>query len=247
MAAPKNQLRLFTKPRKSRKGAKRGGKSGANGGAKSGGVKLLRGRRPKGWSPESGKPRPPKGLPHLRREGVPAKCPVHVTLRVLPHVWNLRSKRAWGIISAAVAGSQSRFGFQVVMFTLMGNHLHLVCEAQDRLALAKGVRSLEIRAAMRLNRMMGTRGRVFSDRYGSRVLRSATEVARVVSYVRNQYQHHFEPRGSRVAQAMAAGWRDPYSRSGFERADVEEGVVRPPRTTLLARDWKFVRVKDRAG
>jgi REP element-mobilizing transposase RayT len=208
---------------------------------------VLRGRRPKGWTPESGMPRPPKGLPHLQREGVPAKCPVHVTLRVRGHVWNLRTKRAWEIVSGAVAASQKKFGFRVVMFTVMGNHLHLVCEAQDRQALAKGVQALEIRIAMRLNRMMGASGAVFLDRYCSRVLRSATEVARVVAYVRNQYQHHFEPQGGRVAKAMADGWRDPYSRSGLEVADVEEGVIRPPRTSLLAREWKFVRLKSRAG
>jgi REP element-mobilizing transposase RayT len=235
MGTTKSQLRLFARPRKSRKDAKKAA------------VKLLRGRRPKGWTPESPDPRPAKGLPHLRREGVPAKCPVHVTLRVRPHVWNLRTKRAWSIIAGAVAGCQTKFGFRVVMFTVMGNHLHLVCEAQDRVALAKGVQSLEIRIAMRLNRLMKASGRVFSDRYCSRVLRSATEVARVVAYVRNQYRHHFDVGGTCVAQAMAAGWRDPYSRSGLEAADVTEGVIRPPRTTLLARDWKYVRLKGGAG
>jgi REP element-mobilizing transposase RayT len=177
-------------------------------------------------------------MSHLRREAVPAKCPVHITLRVRRHVMNLRTRRAWEVVAAAVAASQQKFGFQVVLFTVMGNHLHLICEAQDRRALAKGVQALEIRIAMRLNRMMGTKGAVFSDRYHAEVLRSATQVAHTVAYVRNQYRHHFPD-----AARPLGRFRDPYSRSGFQQQDLVEGLVRPPRTTLLAHDWKFVRTK----
>ena len=34
------------------------------------------------------------GVPHVRRPPLSPHHPAHVTLRVLPHVWNLRSRRA---------------------------------------------------------------------------------------------------------------------------------------------------------
>jgi putative transposase len=220
-----SQLKLFAKPRKL-PGRDRGG------------------RPPKGWNPRSGEPRPPKGVSHLRREAVSARHPVNITLRVKPHVWNLRTKRAWEVVSWAVAASQNGVQFRIAMFVVMGNHLHLICEAADRGALSKGVQALEIRIAMRLNRLMGTKGAVFADRYYAHVLRSASEVARAVAYLVNQYRHHFQPVGAALARVNSSRWKDPFFRSGLEPGDVAEGLVVPPRTTLLARTWRFVRLPE---
>ncbi len=41
------------------------------------------------------------GVSHHGRDDVTRETPVHVTLRVLPHVWNLRSRRALDAIDAA--------------------------------------------------------------------------------------------------------------------------------------------------
>ena len=61
--------------------------------------------------------------------------PLHVTLRMAPHVYNLRSRRAFRVITAALRISSDRFNVRVVEFSVQGNHIHLVVEAPDRRAL----------------------------------------------------------------------------------------------------------------
>src|SRR5439155_1867394 len=60
-------------------------------------------RKPRRGKAKGG--RPPKngvkaGVSHLRRPVLNGqRHPVHVTLRMLPHVWNLRSRRCFGAIA----------------------------------------------------------------------------------------------------------------------------------------------------
>ena len=76
-------------------------------------------------------------------------------------------------------------------FSVQGNHLHLVAEADDRGAMTQGMRALLIRVAKRLNAVMRTRGGVYADRFHERVLRSPSEVRNVVRYVLANHEHHF--------------------------------------------------------
>ncbi len=48
-----------------------------------------------------------------------------------------------------------RGDFRVVDFTILGNHVHLIAEADGTSALANGVRALSTRLARGLNRMDG--------------------------------------------------------------------------------------------
>jgi REP element-mobilizing transposase RayT len=124
-----------------------------------------------------GGPRPGAG-PKLRRER-PAVShrpradlrpwqPVHVTLRLADHVWNLRSQRSFAILHRAVEGVRRRSDYRIVHITILGNHVHLLAEAESASALACGMRALTIRVARGLNRMMGRSGPVFEDRYFAR-------------------------------------------------------------------------------
>ena len=76
---------------------------------------------------------------------------VHVTLRVAPEVWNLRSRRCFREIARAFRAVRGRDGFRLAEFSVQGNHLHLIVEARDKEALSRGLRSLEICMAKRLN------------------------------------------------------------------------------------------------
>jgi REP element-mobilizing transposase RayT len=71
-------------------------------------------------------------------------------MRVLPHVWNLRSRRAFRAIGRAFACSKDRDGFRLVHFSVQGNHLHLIAEARDAQRLARGMQGLATRAAANL-------------------------------------------------------------------------------------------------
>jgi REP element-mobilizing transposase RayT len=59
---------------------------------------------------------------------------------------------------ALAAGATSRF--RIVHFSVQTNHLHLLVEADDELALARGIQGLGIRLAKAINRRVGRSGRV---------------------------------------------------------------------------------------
>ncbi len=143
-------------------------------------------RRGSGRKPRADRPM----VSHASRPAVTKRCPVHVTLRVLPHVWNLRSKRSFRVLRRAMSAGGNRPGLRLCDFSVQGNHLHLVFEADDKKALSRGVQSVAIRAAQGLNRLMGRSGKVLSDRFHATVLRTPTEVRRALAYVRGNHDVH---------------------------------------------------------
>ncbi len=101
------------------------------------------------------------GVPHLQRAELAARHPVHVTLRAGKGCWNLRSFRALRALEPAFHAGRERFGFRLVHYSVQGNYLHLLVEAEDKASLARGMKGLEVRVARALNRMMKRKGRVF--------------------------------------------------------------------------------------
>jgi len=155
--------------------------------------------------------------------------PLHVTLRMAPHVYNLRSRRSFRVIAAALRIGGDRFDVRVVEFSVQGNHIHLVVEAPNRRALARAIQGLSIRVAKGLNRMMGRSGRVFDDRYHARVLRTPTEVRHAIHYVLENACKHAAQRG----ETYAPGYVDPYSSAG-----APDLALPPAQTWLLRESWK---------
>ena len=132
-----------------------------------------------------------EAVPHRRRELLARRFPAHVTWRVRKDVWNLRSRRCFRVIEKALWAA-TKATFRVVHYSVMGNHVHLLVEAEDRQALSRGMQGLGVRLARRLNRVMGgRRGAVLADRYHSRVLRTPTEVKRVRHYLLTNAEHHY--------------------------------------------------------
>ncbi|HVV84044.1 MAG TPA: transposase [Kofleriaceae bacterium] len=146
-----------------------------------------------------------------------------------PHVWNLRSRRSFRLIEAALWVGGDRFDVRIVRFSVQGNHIHLLVEAPDRRALARAVQGLSIRLARGLNRMMGRAGRVVGDRYHARLLRTPTEVRNAIRYIRDNARKHATERG----ETYSPGHVDRYSSAG-----APEVVLPPPRTWLLREGWK---------
>ena len=145
------------------------------------------GRRPgAGRKPKGSKPL----VSHKARAQFDKPLPVHVTLRVGEDVWNLRSGRSYRRLKACLAAAAGRFGLRVIAFSIQGNHLHLIVEANGTEALSRGMQGLCIRIAKALNAMMRRPGQVFADHYHSRLLQSPTEVANAIAYVLNNRRHH---------------------------------------------------------
>jgi REP element-mobilizing transposase RayT len=180
------------------------------------------------------------GVSHRRRIETDARYPVHVTLRARPHVWNLRSLRSFSVIARGLRGVLGREDFRVVHYTILGNHLHLIVEADSAAALANGMRSLSGRAAIGLNRMMGRRGPVFEDRYFAHVLHSPSEVERAVAYVLGNFASHIL-RGVRIDDGPV----DPYSSAAAVGPDGRAPPISEPRSWLLRSRASAAR--ERAG
>jgi len=147
-------------------------------------------------------------------------------------VWNLRSKRCFSRISDCFERGRDRFGFRLIHFSVQGNHLHLIAEAQDERALARGMQGLGVRIAKALNRLMGRKGTVLADHYQARQLRSPTQVANAIAYVLLNFVHHFPDEKARHAGDL----RDRFSSAW--REDGKDPPVVAPRTWLLSIGWR---------
>jgi putative transposase len=172
-------------------------------------------------------------VPHLRRPKLSPHHPVHVTQRVQPGVGHLRQQARARLIRGAMREVRLRFGLRVVHYSIQGNHLHLIVEAQSAAALSRGMQALAIRVAKALNAMAGRRGAVFVDRYHAHPLTTRRAAAAAVRYVLGNYRHH-------AREALPRSWRDPLSSARFlsQAPDAGEEAA-APRTRLLRIGWKL--------
>jgi len=124
-----------------------------------------------------------------------------VNIRVEKAVGQLRRRRAYQAFRRALRTSLARTDFAVVQVSIQREHIHLIVEAHDEVALAKGMQGLQIAAARYLNGAVSSergfprRGRVFVDRYHARILKTPREVRNALTYVLNNWRHHHEDRG----------------------------------------------------
>jgi REP element-mobilizing transposase RayT len=125
------------------------------------------------------------GVSHLSRERL-RRVPIHVNWRMRSHVWNLRAKRCFRPIRDAFFAASDRFGMRLLHFSVQGNHIHLIVEAESEKSLSKGMQGLGIRIAKKLNNVMRRRGHVLADRYFAHVLRSPSQVRNAITYVLRQ-------------------------------------------------------------
>ncbi len=169
-------------------------------------------------------------MSHKKRPRFDKPAAVLVTLRVVSTVWNLRSQRCFGLIEDCIADARERFGLRVIEFSVLGNHLPLLVEADTDLALSRGVQGLCVRIARALNRLMKRRGSVFDDHYHARLLGSPTQLVVAIGYVLGNHEHHFG--GSRGI--------DPYSSLAIDRAR----VLVAPQTWLVRAGWRRSPVKS---
>jgi putative transposase len=112
---------------------------------------------------------------------------------------------------------------QVVHFSVQGNHLHLIVEAEGQDALSRSMKGLAVRIAVGLNRLIGRRGTVFADRYHAHVLETPREVANTVRYVLQNYRKHSR-------EYLPSGWTDPFASSVAV-------PLHPPKVWLLRIGW----------
>jgi REP element-mobilizing transposase RayT len=195
------------------------------------------------------------GHPHGVRPFLSPRHPVHVVLSVTHDVGLLRRRRAHQAFRRAAIAVAPRADFRLVHISLQRGHVHLLCEADDRLALANGVRAHCISAARHLNDAVTReqrlrrprRGRVFTDRYHATAIKSPTQARNALAYVLNNWRKHREDAWLGSGRAVV----DPYSSAvafpgWFGRdqrpfrwpAGYEPIPVAYPHTWLLVDGWR---------
>jgi REP element-mobilizing transposase RayT len=216
----------------------------------------LRKRGRGGKRPGAGRPRRDPSaracVSHHGRPTMDTRHPVHITLRMLPHVWNLRTKRCFKVLDRAMWKGCALGGFRLVHHSVQGNHVHLIAEAQSSGELSRGMQGLAIRMARGLNKVMGRKGRVFADRYHMHILRTPRETRAALGYVFCNWRHH-RYKSMPLSSATAI---DPFSSAGFFDGwsrGVEHGSppapehrLSAPRTWLLAVGWRRAGLLDPA-
>src|SRR5262245_5427834 len=190
------------------------------------------------------RPGPDSRIRHQPREDFAARFPCLVTLKTRSGLPSLRSIALVREVERSFAGACERGEFRVVEYSLQRDHLHLIVEAQGRIALARGMTSIAARLARAVNRVFARRGAVLADRYHSRVLRSPREVRNALAYVWLNTRRHLAKRLC-VRSMPAARNLDPASSarsfSGWRPGTLARGVLPGPgsemRPIASARTW----------
>ena len=215
------------------------------------------GQRRGGKRPGAGRPKSGAfaSQPHKRRPRLKASEPVQVTIRAVKEVGRLRHFEAYHAVRKAIVATFGRENFRIVHLSIQGTHVHLLIEADDRMALARGMQAFQISAAKHLNaaitKRLGLRkrrrGAVFTDRYHVTIIRTPRHARHELAYVLNNWRRHGESQKN-----LSTGWRiDPFSSApSFDGwRDIAVGEVKwpetyvplpvwEPRTWLLREGWR---------
>ena len=128
-------------------------------------------------------------VPHSTRPEVRGVC--HVVLRICRGLPWLRTPKTYRVLERALRAGKEKKGFALVQYSVQGDHLHLLVEAESKKKLARAMQGLMIRIAKALNRFWRRRaGSVFADRYFARLVEGAKAIKRALMYVLNNARKH---------------------------------------------------------
>jgi putative transposase len=212
-----------------------------------GGKRRRAGRKPKG---------PRAGSPHKTRPALAARHPVHIVLRVISAVGNLRRRFTYRAIREATLTTARREDFRIVHLSIQRTHLHLIVEADNKDALASGMQGFQISAAKHLNAAISRgkpgprrRGAVFPDRYHAEIITSPRQARHALNYTLNNWRKHQEDRAEPMrtwqidwfsSAAQFPDWAEygdePFLWRGPDTYDPL--IVYQPKTWLLREGWK---------
>src|SRR4051812_43403296 len=183
------------------------------------------GARPVGRPPGKGR----RAVRHRVREAHSSVHPVHVVLR--SKFKPLRSQFVFPTIRKALAqAARAREDFRVTQFSVQGDHVHLVVEAETKEALSRGMQGLAIRVARAVNRLVSRTGKVWAGRFFARELKSPRVVRNALAYVLNNFRKHRAAGGALIDPYSSA----PYFNGFRELRGSAPWALRPNRALPLA-------------
>jgi REP element-mobilizing transposase RayT len=191
-------------------------------------------RKGAGRKPKNGE----AGIPHRQRSAKKRAEPLHITVRLADGLPSLRRGDALKLVLAALSASSDRHGMRIIHYSVQGNHLHLIVEADDRACVARGMNALLSPLARALNKLWVRSGKVFPDRYHDEVISTPTQARNALRYVlQNGKKHGAVPRSSIDLCSSAPvfeGWKQ---RPSIPATPVVAAVA-PASTWLLTSGWR---------
>jgi REP-associated tyrosine transposase len=181
---------------------------------------------------------------HRPRPEVIARHPVHVVLRVTREVGSLRRQRAYRAVRGALLRCAARADYRVVHVSIQASHLHLLVEADHKLALTRGMQGFAISAAKRLNRALRRpRGEVFPFRYHATAITNPSQARNALAYILNNWRRH---RADRDSALRIDPYSSAYAFGGWSRP---HGAARPREVLPVvgATAWLITEGWQRAG
>src|SRR5262249_42488123 len=123
------------------------------------------GARPGAGRPKKETEAKSRHVTHLSRPDHAGRNPVEVTMRARGGLHTFRCQRILMAFTRAIANANKRAlrrgEYRIVHFSIQGNHVHLLVEAEDRDALRSGSQGLAIRFARAFNRVFKRSGKVW--------------------------------------------------------------------------------------
>lgn len=194
---------------------------------------------------------------HVARPAHDDETPVHVTVRAVGGAPFLRSQRVFAAIRALFARASER-GLRLLHFSVQGNHLHMIVEANEGVALARGMQRLLSRLAMTINAIAMRHGKLWRDRYHRRDLTTPQQFRNALVYVLFNIRKH-ALNGNEVelwsealdpcsSAAWFAGWAPNAGPSSRAVARAGPSIVARPHSWLARQGWErrgLLRIDER--
>jgi REP element-mobilizing transposase RayT len=175
------------------------------------------------------------GVSHAKRPEIDPRCPLHVTLKLVPGVTTMRSWDELDLLHRLVKDLNAGELVQVIEFSLQHNHVHLIIEAKGKEELSSAMNSFVSRLARGINKIKKRNGDLFAQRYHAVAVDTPAAVRNLLVYVLNNGRKH----GTWLAASpdpfssgdQFEGWAD------WKGAESKRWLPRP-KTWLLSRGWK---------
>jgi REP element-mobilizing transposase RayT len=173
--------------------------------------------------------RKPSGVPHRKRATIVGSGGVHVTWKLVEGIPSLRQARMLDELVKCFRAAKERFELNLIGYTVMENHLHLIVGAKSDDSLRRGLQGLGIRVARAVNRVFKRTGKVFRERFFARALRTQRAVFYAYRYaVQNARKH-----GVRIP----SGEWDTYSSGRYHRPTSNDPHVPAAERPVVLVDW----------
>jgi hypothetical protein len=192
-------------------------------GNRHGGRRKGAGRKPKGQQ---------AGVKHRPRDEFARRKPVLVTHRISAACPSLRRPAVLAIFKRLVLKLADE-RFAVVHWSLISNHLHLICEAETSVVLARKLGGFFAQLAKELNKLWKRKGEVFPGRFDSRLLGSPSEVRTALVYTLQNARKHGAWHGRRPDVYSSGSEFD-----GWADVQAQSSALPKAKTWLLSVGWR---------